>query len=354
MFLSGIGTAVPPRRFLQRECWEGALRSPAFGRLSGPARALAGRILGNPASGVEGRYLSVDSIDEAFVEDADVLQRRFERHAPALAAEAARRALSDAGLSPEEVGALVVSTCTGYLCPGLSGYVAERLGLRRDLLGLDLVGQGCAAAIPNLRTAHALLAAEPGRPVLSVCVEISSAAFYIDDDPGVLVSACLFGDGAGALVLTAAPRPGKRPVRWRRAWSDMEPAERDTLRFEHRGGKLRNVLGARVPPLAAERAAALARQALADARLSAGDVRAWLWHAGGRPILEGLARRLELPAGTTALSAGVLADCGNLSSAFVYFVLERALRGETAGGWWWMSSFGAGFACHGALLSVAD
>jgi alkylresorcinol/alkylpyrone synthase len=36
----------------------------------------------------------------------------------------------------------------------------------------------------------------------------------------------------------------------------------------------------------------------------------------------------------------------------VYFVLEAALRERDEGGWWWMSSFGAGFSCHGALLSV--
>jgi alkylresorcinol/alkylpyrone synthase len=37
----------------------------------------------------------------------------------------------------------------------------------------------------------------------------------------------------------------------------------------------------------------------------------------------------------------------------VLFVLERALRGKARGGLWWMTSFGAGFSCHGALLEVA-
>jgi alkylresorcinol/alkylpyrone synthase len=41
-----------------------------------------------------------------------------------------------------------------------------------------------------------------------------------------------------------------------------------------------------------------------------------------------------------------------LSSAFVYFVLDAAIGTDAPGGWWWMSSFGAGFTCHGALLAV--
>ena len=52
-------------------------------------------------------------------------------------------------------------------------------------------------------------------------------------------------------------------------------------------------------------------------------------------------------------SAAVLREYGNLSSPFVLFVLERALREQAPAGLWWMSSFGAGFSCHGALLEVA-
>ena len=52
-------------------------------------------------------------------------------------------------------------------------------------------------------------------------------------------------------------------------------------------------------------------------------------------------------------SAAMLREYGNLSSAFVYFVLEAALADDAPAGWWWLSSFGAGFSCHGALLRVA-
>jgi alkylresorcinol/alkylpyrone synthase len=47
---------------------------------------------------------------------------------------------------------------------------------------LDLVGQGCAAALPNLRAAEALLASKRADTVLSICVEVCSAAMYLDGD----------------------------------------------------------------------------------------------------------------------------------------------------------------------------
>ena len=54
----------------------------------------------------------------------------------------------------------------------------------------------------------------------------------------------------------------------------------------------------------------------------------------------------------TRWSEAVLREYGNLSSPSVFFVLETALRDSAPGGYWWMSGFGAGFSCHGAMLLV--
>jgi predicted naringenin-chalcone synthase len=352
MFFTGLGTAVPANRYTQAQCWDAVQRAPQFAGLDARARWTLQRVLLND-NGISTRHLAVDALEEGFEVDPDTLHRRFARHAPELAAAAAAAALRQADLQPREVDALLISTCTGYLCPGLTSYVGERLGLRQDIVGLDLVGQGCAAALPNLRAAEALIDSGRCNAVLSICVEVCSAAFYIDNDPGVLISACLFGDGAGAAVLAARPKPRGRRVEWKRAWSSIEPAERDTLRFEQRGGLLRNILSPQVPKLAARHAGKLLERALSEERLARGDIRAWIWHAGGRNVLDRLREQLGLEDSDLERSARMLSEFGNVSSPFVYFVLDAALRDNAAGGKWWMSSFGAGFSCHGALLEVS-
>jgi alkylresorcinol/alkylpyrone synthase len=188
--------------------------------------------------------------------------------------------------------------------------------------------------------------------VLSVCVEVCSAAFYIDNDPGVLVSACLFGDGAGAAVLSRTPQPGRMSAEWKAALSLIDPALRDTLRFEQRDGMLRNILTPEVPELAAEAAERVLDDVLREAGLTRESIGTWIWHAGGRKVLEALERRVGLEHAQLAWSARVLNEYGNVSSACVYFVLKAALDAGAPQGWWWMSSFGAGFSCHGALLEV--
>jgi alkylresorcinol/alkylpyrone synthase len=88
--------------------------------------------------------------------------------------------------------------------------------------------------------------------------------------------------------------------------------------------------------------------------LTRNDISAWLLHPGGRDILRALQERLGLAEKDLTWSAAVLHDYGNISSASLYFVMDRAVRGGEAGGWWWLSSFGAGFSCHGVLLRVDE
>lgn len=352
MFVTGLGTANPPRRYTKAECWAAFATSEWFGRLDRRSHVIAETVLTRD-NGIETRSLALGSLAEVFAIDPDTLHRRFAVHAPALATAAGITALVDARLRATDIDALVVSTCTGYLCPGLTSHVIERLGMRADVQCFDLVGQGCAAALPNWRMADALLGAEGCNHVLSICVEVSSAAMYLDNDPGVLISACLFGDGAGAAVLSRRPADQGRQVEWIAFGTRTDTAARDALKFETRDGMLRNVLTRPVPRLAADCAADVLDVVLARNGLRQRDIAAWIMHAGGRDVLAALQARIGLRGDDLRYSASMLRDYGNMSSAFVYFVLKAALDDGAVAGWWWMSAFGAGFSCHGALLRAA-
>jgi predicted naringenin-chalcone synthase len=351
MFVTGIGTAVPAQRYSKSDCWEAFKQSVWFHRLGPRAHAVAEAVLCHD-NGIESRHLVLESLDQVFAIDPDTLYRRFSLHAPALASRAGKLALAEGKLEPHEIDAVVVSTCTGYLCPGLSGYVIEQLGLRKNVQAYDLVGQGCAAALPNLKLGEALLASGQCSHVLSVCVEVCSAAMYLDNDPGVLISACLFGDGAGAALLSRQPVPDTRRIQWTRSRSMTDPDARNALKFEQRQGMLRNILTRKVPKLAARHAHDLLQEELAGAGVDKRAIRQWIMHAGGRDVLHALQKQFDVAPGDFDYSASMLREYGNLSSAFVYFVLQAALADDADGGWWWMSSFGAGFSCHGALLKV--
>jgi alkylresorcinol/alkylpyrone synthase len=324
--------------------------APRFREFTPRSQAILKKVLTGD-NGIVTRHLALDHLDQAFAITPDVLHARFRDHAPKLAAQAAARALAAARIAPAEIDALLISTCTGYLCPGLTSYTSERLGLRPDVLALDLVGQGCGAAIPNLQTARSLVEAGDCRHALSICVEVCSAAFYLDDDAGVLISACLFGDGAGAAVVSPTANGGRR-IRWKSGASLLRPDDRDRLRFEQKNGLLRNILTPEVPALAAQHAGAVLDETLARNQVARSQINGWILHPGGRDVLLALREKIQLSNDDVRWSEAVLRDHGNMSSPSVLFVLQAALEDRAPGGLWWMTSFGAGFSCHGALLEV--
>ena len=351
MFVASVGTGTPEHHYSQSECWEAIASSPQFAQLSRRSHVILKKVLLGK-NGVSGRYLALDPLSEVFELTPDALHRRFRRHAPVLASAAARDGLKRAGMKADEIDAVVISTCTGYLCPGLTSYVSESLGLRNDILLLDLVGQGCGAALPNLRSANSLIQSGQCERVLSICVEVCSAALYLDDDPGVLISACLFGDGAGAAVLSRDPVANQRSIEWIDFETRLCASDREFLRFDHQQGMLRNILAPEVPEKAAEHAAKVADKVLQRQGLAQEEIAQWITHAGGREVLLALAKRFSLDDERFQLSWDVLDEHGNISSPFVLFVLKRALETNAPEGWWWMNSFGAGFTSHGALLKV--
>jgi predicted naringenin-chalcone synthase len=347
MFIIGAGSATPPNRYTQRQCWDTLLASSQYSTLSGRAKAILKKVLLGE-NGIQTRNLAFDNLSEAFALDADSMHRRFATWAPKIAAQAAERALASSSTPREQIDALLISTCTGYLCPGLTSYVSEALGLRPDVTCLDLVGQGCGAALPNLATAQALLN-QSARNTLSICVEICSAAFYLDDDPGVLISACLFGDAAGAVISSREPR-GPRPLRWLGWNTSLDPKNRNLLRFEQRNGMLRNILDKSVPLLVVEQARHVLAAGCAQNQISRDQIRNWILHTGGRDVLAAMRAGLDLSTENLVHSLEVLRAHGNVSSPSVILALERALTQPAPAGLWWLSAFGAGITCHGAFL----
>ncbi len=129
-----------------------------------------------------------------------------------------------------------------------------------------------------------------------------------------MISACLFADGAGAAVLSNEPLPKRRRVEWKFTTSRLVTGERDTLRFSHKNGMLRNILLPRVPQVAGEIAGKLFSDSLIAARVKREQITGWILHAGGRDVILSLREQLELSESDVRHSAAILREFGNISS----------------------------------------
>ncbi len=152
-------------------------------------------------SGVERRASVVDPSWYARPRSTADRMREFVPAARQLGAEAARRALEQAGPgAAAEVVDLLAVSCTGYSGPGLDVHLADDLGLGDRVQRLAVGHMGCYAALPALRTAAALATAS-GRRALVTCVELCTLHVQPARSREDAVYQALFGDGAAAALV---------------------------------------------------------------------------------------------------------------------------------------------------------
>lgn len=342
--LASVAVATPPYAADQMEA-EAFLTKNYGQRLSERSQSALHTLFSHPS--VSRRHFAVDQYGDMIDEDPDHRIERFTRWGIQLSSQAITQALAEAGATTGSISALVVNTCTGYICPGLSTYLIERLGLARDLRVYDLVGSGCVGALPNLEVAASTLNGSPDGVVVSVSVEICSTTLQMGDDLSLLVSNTIFGDGAAAAVVSRRPG-GLALIDSSRRHA---PEHRDHIRYVYKHGQLHNQLSVELPGLAAKAAAAAVGDLLGRQGLTAKDVRHWALHPGGAKIIDAVRDEMGLSAQQVQASRDVLAQYGNMSSATVWFVLRTLLdRGMDPGDWCLMVSFGAGLSANALLL----
>jgi predicted naringenin-chalcone synthase len=342
--LAALATAAPPYQADQQEAEAFFLRHFSH-RLSPRSLGVMKKFLAHPS--IRRRGFAIDGTDCLVAEDPDRRMERFTRWAVDLSARAALEALARAGLTARQVSALTVNTCTGYLCPGLSSYLLERLGLPRDIRTYDLVGGGCGGALPNLQAGAECLQAAGRGVALCVSVEICSATFQMEDDLSLILSNALFADGAAAAVLWTRPQ-GLELVA---SGSRHQPEDREAIRYVHRGGQLYNQLHGSLPRLVNRAVAAAVQGVLRPRGLQVDDVAHWAIHGGGEKVIAAVARELRLPEEKLRPTREVLARYGNMSSPSVLFTLKEILdNGLRPGDWCLMAAFGAGLSAHALLL----
>lgn len=338
--LIGVATANPPLKVTQAEVWQ-AIRG---GRsLSEKEFLFYQRFLKDPS--IQTRHVGIEDLESIFTETPDQSIQRFEKYAADIGTKAVDACLQDAGVPVKDVDALFVTTCTGYLCPGLSSYVAERAGFRTGIEALDLVGLGCGAALPALRAASDYLRAHAGSKVMVLCVEICTAASAWEDDTDLILSNALFGDGAAACLLSN--ESAACGIRFQGFHSLLWPEFREQLRFKSRHSRLCNVIHKDVPLIAA-RAVRECMDALLA--LDAGVPQHYAMHPGGRRVLDEIEKVLDFRRGELDPTRKVLRDYGNMSSPSVLYVLKEIWeKGLSEGDTIALFAFGAGFSAFSAL-----
>jgi len=359
--LAGIGTALPEHAITQQDAAETA---KAFCVVGAEQQRLMSVLYRR--TGVRSRHSVLltastngDSARQAFYAPARdaadrgpstaARMRQYESDAAALACQATRSALDKAGVAADEVTHLVSVSCSGFSAPGFDLQLIERLGLSAGIARTHVGFMGCHGALNALRVARAFAESDARACVLICAVELCSLHQQYGWDPEQIVANALFADGAAALV-------GRADDTRRGVWrlidqaSAVVPGTNDHMTWRIGDHGFTMTLSPRVPDVIREHLRPWLASWLAQHDLTVDDVGSWAIHPGGPRILQACQDALVIESQRLAASREVLAECGNMSSPTVLFILDR-LQAEQAPSPCVTLGFGPGLTIEAALLT---
>jgi len=343
--IASIATVVPSFSASQQEA-EMFVNKNYKDKLNSRAFSILHRALNH--SSIQKRHYNLDNLEILLNENADAKIKRFTNSSIELSSKAIKEALLKAGVSVQDVTGLVVNTCTGYICPGISTYLIENLGLGHDIQTYDLVGSGCGGAIPNLQLAAQSIT-ENGIAA-SVSVEICSATYQMANDMSLIISNAIFGDGAAAAVIWNRPKGFKLA-----AFTTTFVTEyREDIRYRYQDGQLHNQLSLRLPELASATVEKLVREFLQNLNLAQSDIDHWVIHPGGEKIISCIRAALNLTEEQIMPTRKIMSRFGNMSSPTVWFIFDERRPSIRPNDRVMMIAFGAGFSAHACLLEAGD
>ncbi|WP_457099584.1 type III polyketide synthase [Microbacterium sp. P5_E9] len=243
--------------------------------------------------------------------------------APALFAAAAAQALAEAGVAPDEVTHVVTVSCTGMFAPGPDFRLVKDLGLRRDVERYHIGFMGCAAALPGLRAASRICAAQPDAVVLVAAAELCTLHIRSSEDPQQIVAASVFADGAAAAVVAQRPRRAGPRLEFERFGTVLTSEGESDMVWTIGDEGFNMILTAEVPRIIGREI----RDAV-ESFLGADVPHLWAVHPGGRSVLDRVESGLNLDPSALEASRSVLRRQGNMSSATILFILRDLLHDE--------------------------
>ncbi|ATF18834.1 beta-ketoacyl-ACP synthase III [Phaeobacter gallaeciensis] len=265
---------------------------------------------------------TLDTTDEWIRSRSGIERRHFAAEGETtsmMATKAAQNALTDAGLTAEDIDAIVVATSTADLTfPSAATMVQAQLGMTRGF-AFD-VQAVCAGFVYALSNANALVASGQAERVLVIGAETFSRIMDWTDR-----STCvLFGDGAGALVLEAQDGAGSSEDRGILATDLNSDGRYKDLLYVDGGVSTQNtghlrMQGNQVFRHAVEKLASTAHTALERAGLGADDVDWIVPHQANIRIIQGTAKKMGLPMEKVVVT---VQDHGNTSAASIPLALS--------------------------------
>jgi 3-oxoacyl-[acyl-carrier-protein] synthase III len=286
----------------------------------------------------------IDSTDQWIRERTGIESRRWaapDESVIDMSLAAAGKAIAQAGITPTQVGAVIVATVTHPLqTPSAAAAVAHRLGT--DHAAAFDVSAACAGFCYGVSMANDMVRGGSAEYVLVIgCEKLSDFTDSYDRS-----TAFIFGDGAGAVVIGPSDEPGIGPTVWGSDGSEYDAITQRASWIDVRDHNVEfpmlTMQGQKVFRWAVWQMAPVADKALAAAGITADQLDAFIPHQANLRIVDAMVKTMKLPDHVPV--ARDIRETGNTSAASIPLAMERMIESGEAksGGLALLIGFGAG------------
>lgn len=269
----------------------------------------------------------------------------YNKEAQRLSIIAARDALKFAEVRAEDIDMIIVVSCTGFMMPSLTAFLINALPFSQKTKQLPISQLGCVAGASAINRAFEYCTAFPDSNVLIVSCEFSSLCFQPTANTlSDIICSALFGDTVAACVMRGQDDSlGGYKITNSESFVLKNSENYIKYNIKDTGFQFsldKKVIGAieKVVPVMKSFVEQFSKQAIDNLDF-------YIFHTGGRRILDELVNHLGLHEKAVALSRQSLLECGNVSSAVVFDVLARVFDngGLAKGSEGMLAAFGPGF-----------
>ncbi|GGJ45264.1 type III polyketide synthase [Deinococcus roseus] len=265
-----------------------------------------------------------------------------------LSIDAAKQAIEQAGLAPQDIEALIFVNTTVVSAPSLDAKLIQALGLSLNTHRIPVWGLGCAGGAAGLARAADLVRSGK-KHVLLVAVEICSLTFIKEDhSKSNFVGAALFADGAAALVVSSE---GKGPELLG-GYSSLVPDSEDVMGWDVLESGLKVRFSRDIPTIVREVMPQSLQNACEAYGLTRQDLLHHVLHPGGVKVIEAYAEVTGLCLKNLEATRWVLRHHGNMSSPSVLYVLKKYLEDSRTPGHGILTAMGPGFCAEHVLFKI--
>jgi 3-oxoacyl-[acyl-carrier-protein] synthase-3 len=300
--------------------------APTYSKIIGTGSYLPARRVANDDLTAQLAAQGIETSDEWIVTRSGISARHYAdagELASDLAVQAARRAIEAAGLDASDIDLIIVATSTPDYYgsfPSTACVVQNKLGITNNCAAFD-VGAVCSGFVYALSTADAFIKAGHAKKALVIGSEVFSRILDFNDR----TTCVLFGDGAGAVVLSASSEPGILAAKLHADGSQgaILCGPSNLAHGALAGSSFLFMDGPAVFKLAVTVLEKVAKEALLHADMPASSLDWLIPHQANLRIMTGTAKKLGLPTEKMVVTVN---EHGNTSAASIPLALDQAVR----------------------------